>query len=100
MSPPAGGANGDLNHLALTVRDFDDLGYAYDIVRDNRIPVVMTLGRHVNDLATSFYVANPSRSAIEMTWGGLQVDENWVVKHYDDTRIWGHHLFLPPQPLP
>lgn len=100
MSPPAGGDDGTLNHLALTVKSFDDLGYAYDIVREKQIPVLMTLGRHVNDLATSFYVGNPSHSAIEMTHGGIEVGDNWVIKRYDDTKIWGHHVSLPPKPLP
>lgn len=99
MSPPAGGSDGSLNHFALTVRDFDDVGYAYDIVREKQIPVLMTLGKHVNDLATSFYVGNPSQSAIEMTYGGIEVQDDWTVKHYDDTKIWGHHTYLPPRPL-
>ncbi|MEM8561861.1 MAG: VOC family protein [Pseudomonadota bacterium] len=99
MSPPAGGEGEVLNHLALTVQSFDDLGYAYDIVREKQIPVLMTLGRHVNDLATSFYVGNPSQSAIEMAWGGVEIGDDWSVKHYDDTKIWGHHLYLPPRPL-
>tara|TARA_R110001592_G_scaffold363371_1_gene685462 strand:+ start:67619 stop:68518 length:900 start_codon:yes stop_codon:yes gene_type:complete len=99
MSPPTGDAEGKLNHLALTVQSFDDVGYAYDIVRHQKIPVLMTLGKHVNDLATSFYVGTPSQSAIEMTYGGISVGENWTVKHYDDTKIWGHHLYLPPRPL-
>lgn len=99
MSPPAGGNDGDLNHLALTVRSFDDIGYAYDIARKKQTPVLMTLGKHINDLATSFYLATPSGSAIEMAYGGIEITENWSVKHYDDTKIWGHHVRLPPRPL-
>lgn len=99
MSPPAGGGEGQLNHLALTAVSFDDLGYAWDIVREKRIPVLMTLGKHVNDLATSFYVATPSGSALELAYGGIEVGERWEVRHYDDTKIWGHHVFLPPKPL-
>lgn len=99
MSPPAGGPDGSLNHFALTVQDFDDIGYAYDIVRAEKIPVLMTLGKHTNDYATSFYLGNPSHSAIEMTYGGIAVGDDWSVKHYDDTKIWGHHLYLPPRPL-
>jgi len=99
MSPPAGGPDASLNHFALTVNDFDDLGYTYDIVREQSIPVVMTLGKHVNDFATSFYLANPSGSSIEMAYGGIEIEADWVVKHYDDTKIWGHNLYLPPRPL-
>ncbi len=99
MTPPPGAPDGELNHIALTMRDFDDVGYAYDIVREEGIPVLMTLGKHSNDLATSFYVANPSQSAIEMSWGGIEIGEDWVVRHYDDTKIWGHAMYMPPRPL-
>lgn len=99
MSPPSPGPGAPLNHIALTVRDFNDVGYAYDIVIKERVPVLMTLGRHINDLATSFYVATPGGFAMEMAHGGIAIGENWKVAHYDDTRIWGHHLIAPPAPI-
>jgi 2,3-dihydroxybiphenyl 1,2-dioxygenase len=99
MSPPSPGPGAPLNHIALSVRDFNDVGYAYDVVIAERVPVLMTIGRHINDLATSFYVASPSGFAMEMAHGAVTIGENWKTAHYDDTRIWGHHLILPPAPV-
>lgn len=99
MSPPAPGPGTPLNHIALTVRDADDIGYAYDIVIEDQVPVLMTPGRHINDLSTSFYVATPSGFAMEMAHGGVSIGENWKTSHYTDTKIWGHHLILPPAPV-
>lgn len=99
MSPPSPGPGAPLNHIALSAQDFNDIGYTYDIVIADRVPVLMTLGRHINDLATSFYVATPSGFAMEMAHGAVMVTSQWKTAHYDDTRIWGHHLILPPAPI-
>ena len=55
----------------------------------------MSLGRHTNDMMTSFYVRTPSGFEIEYGTGGLLVDEeNWKVETYDATSFWGHR---PPE---
>ena len=48
----------------------DDVGTALDIVNERRIPLAMSLGRHTNDLMTSFYVRTPSGFEIEYGTGG------------------------------
>jgi hypothetical protein len=51
----------------------------------------MSLGRHTNDLMTSFYVRTPSGFEIEYGTGGRVVDdETWEVVPYDAQSIWGH----------
>lgn len=99
MSPPSPGPGAPLNHIALTVASADDLGYSYDIVIEDQVPVLMTPGKHINDLSTSFYVATPSGFAMEMAHGGVSIGDDWTTAHYSDTRIWGHHLILPPAPV-
>ena len=76
-----------------TVSSIDDVGTAYDLVAAREdIPVTMTMGRHTNDLMTSFYLRTPSGFDIEYGTGGLLVPENepWLVGSYDAMSIWGH----------
>ena len=55
----------------------------------------MSLGRHTNDMMTSFYVRTPSGFEIEYGTGGVLVDEeNWEVENYDAMSFWGHR---PPE---
>ena len=65
-------ANGGprLNHIMLEVENFDDIGLAYQIVTERKIPMVMGLGKHSNDQMYSFYFQNPSGWAFEYGWGG------------------------------
>jgi extradiol dioxygenase len=87
-----------MHHLMLEVRSLDDVGSALDIVNDRRIPLAMTLGRHTNDLMTSFYVRSPSGFEVEYGTGGLVVDdETWHVGTHDAQSIWGHKP--PADPL-
>jgi extradiol dioxygenase len=80
-----------VHHLMLEVADPDDVGRAFDLVRDRAIPVAMDLGRHTNDLMTSFYVRTPSGFEIEYGAGGITVDdETWQPAVYDAQSLWGH----------
>jgi len=83
-----------MNHLMLEVKDFNDVGKAIDIINDDdgKYPIVLTLGRHSNDLMTSFYVDTPSSVKIEYGYGGYTIanDSEWVVQTYTANSIWGH----------
>ncbi|MEU6745237.1 VOC family protein [Spirillospora sp. NPDC046719] len=86
------------HHLMLETASLDDVGTAYDEVLQRGIPLAMTLGRHVNDLMTSFYVRTPSGFEIEYGHGGLQVgDTTAAPRSYGSFSIWGHHP--PAEPL-
>ena len=63
------------NHLMLEVSRLEDLGKAYDRTIDLKIPIVNTLGEHLNDPTLSFYVQNPSGFNMELGWQALQVDD-------------------------
>ena len=79
----------------LEVEQFTDVGRALDIVNDKKLTLAMSLGRHTNDMMTSFYVRTPSGFEIEYGTGGLLVDEeNWEVETYDAMSFWGHR---PPE---
>ena len=87
-------------HLMLEVNSLDDVGLALDECERRGVPITMTLGRHVNDLMTSFYLESPSAFHIEYGYGGLQVDDLWEPKTFDRTSIWGHHRHQAPDAGP
>jgi extradiol dioxygenase len=87
-----------MHHLMLEVNSIDDVGSALDVVNERRIPLAMSLGRHTNDLMTSFYVRTPSGFEVEYGTGGLLVDDaTWEVGFHPSGSIWGHKP--PPEPL-
>jgi hypothetical protein len=71
---------------------FDDIGQGYDLALMNREQIVATLGRHNNDLMTSFYMHTPSDFLIEYGWGGRDVDDtNWQPQELSSVAsFWGH----------
>lgn len=84
---------GQTNHIMVEMQSIDDVGRAYDEVLRRKLPIIMTLGRHSNDQAISFYFVGPSGFGIEIGYGGIEVDDaNWSVTTYDSTRLWGHLL--------
>lgn len=88
-----------LHHLMLEVNSVDDVGLAYDRAIAAGMPMAMTLGKHPNDLMTSFYVRTPSGFEIEYGTGGRLMDMNApeAASHYDAMSIWGHRP--PAEPL-
>ena len=80
-----------MHHLMLELKSIDDVGSGLDIVNQRKIPLAMSLGRHTNDLMTSFYVRTPSGFEVEYGTGGKLVDDrDWEVGFYDAQSIWGH----------
>jgi extradiol dioxygenase len=80
-----------MHHLMVEVRSLDDVGLALDRVNARGLQLAMGLGRHPNDLMTSFYVRTPSGFEIEYGWGGVVVDdESGVEAEYGATSLWGH----------
>jgi biphenyl-2,3-diol 1,2-dioxygenase len=81
-----------INHFMLECNSLDDVGSGRDLCGQQGVPVVIDLGRHMNDHMVSFYLGNPSQFAIEYGWGARQVDEaTWQVAHYQSVEsIWGH----------
>ena len=89
-----------IHHLMVELFSLDDVGQAYDmaLAEDGRIST--TLGRHTNDLMTSFYANTPSGFLVEYGWGGMTLDpNNW--QPYESKygpSLWGHERqWLPPE---
>jgi extradiol dioxygenase len=81
------------HHLMLEVAALDDVGRAFDLVSaTDDVAITMGLGRHTNDLTTSFYLRTPSGFDIEYGWGGVLVDteQPWTAGSYDAMSVWGH----------
>lgn len=80
-----------LNHMMVQVKSLDDLGLAYDRLREAGVPVIMDIGHHPNDRMTSFYVVTPSGFGLEYGWGGVVInDDEWTIKNYSELSDWGH----------
>jgi 2,3-dihydroxybiphenyl 1,2-dioxygenase len=93
------GRNG-MHHLMVELFSLDDVGQSYDIAltEENRIGV--TLGRHTNDLMTSFYARTPSSFMVECGWGGREIEPStWrPFELQDGPSLWGHErVWLPPE---
>ena len=84
---------GQTNHIMVEMQSIDDVGRAYDEVKRRKLPIIMTLGRHSNDKAISFYFVGPSGFGVEIGFGGIEVDDaDWTVQTFNSTRLWGHLL--------
>ena len=80
-------------HMMLEVGTLEDVGRAYDRVlrSKGKIPLSATLGRHVNDKMTSFYVQTPSGFDLEYGWNSLVIDpDTWVPTTSLRVSDWGH----------
>lgn len=58
------------NHIMFETQLIEDVGFAYDLVKQASIPVIIEPGRHANDHNLSFYFKNPSGFMNEIGWGG------------------------------
>jgi 2,3-dihydroxybiphenyl 1,2-dioxygenase len=81
-----------MHHLMMELYSFDDVGQGYDIALGEKDKIVATLGRHPNDLMTSFYMHTPSDILIEYGWGGREVDDaTWQPQEMTSVAsFWGH----------
>ena len=82
----------------VEVGSLDDVGQGYDLAQMEEERIAYTLGRHINDHMTSFYVNTPSGFFIEYGWGGRVIDPATWQPHetFDGPSLWGHErLHLP-----
>lgn len=85
-----GGRSG-MHHLMVEFFMLDDVGQAYDLALGQENRVAVTLGRHPNDLMTSFYMRTPAGFLVECGWGGRAIDENWQPEEMQGApSYWGH----------
>jgi 2,3-dihydroxybiphenyl 1,2-dioxygenase len=92
------GRNG-MHHLMVELFSLDDVGQSYDVALSEPDRVGVTLGRHTNDLMTSFYAKSPSSFMVECGWGGREIDSpTWQpFELKNGPSLWGHERnWLPP----
>nr|WP_198045766.1 VOC family protein [Novosphingobium aquimarinum] len=80
-------------HMMLEVGTLEDVGRAYDRVLKSKgnVPLSASLGQHLNDKMTSFYMRTPSGFDIEYGWNGLVIDpDTWVPTTSLGVSDWGH----------
>ncbi len=80
-----------IHHIMMEANNFDDVGQTLDIANaEGRLGV--GLGRHTNDLMTSFYAKTPDNFMIEYGWGGRTIEpENWQPSEMTyGGSLWGH----------
>jgi 2,3-dihydroxybiphenyl 1,2-dioxygenase len=99
------GPHSAMHHLMVELYSFDDVGQGYDIALGGQDRIAATLGRHPNDLMTSFYARTPSDILVEYGWGGRDVDDaTWQPQEMTTVgSFWGHKglfdsLAEPPPP--
>jgi 2,3-dihydroxybiphenyl 1,2-dioxygenase len=85
-----GRKSGQFNHIMFEATDYDDVGYGYDVARDDRHPLIMDMGKHTNDHTHSFYIRTPGNYGVEYGWGGRLVGADWQVRFYDQPMLYGH----------
>lgn len=89
-----------MHHLMVELYSFDDVGQGYDIALGEPERIATTLGRHPNDLVTSFYLRSPSGFMVEYGWGGREVDDaTWQATEVTvGPSLWGHdRAWLPAE---
>ena len=96
MAAAPGRPAGKLGHIMLEALSRDDVGHGYDMVRDLGIPVVIEPGKHSNDHMQSFYLETPSGFWMEYGYDGIEIGDDWQVKHFDAPMLWGHRMVAPP----
>ena len=83
-----------VHHVMVEVDSLDDVGRCLDKVRSGAAIQTTSLGRHFNDLMTSFYMASPGGLQIEYGYGGRRVDAaEWVECAQGGVgggSLWGH----------
>jgi 3,4-dihydroxy-9,10-secoandrosta-1,3,5(10)-triene-9,17-dione 4,5-dioxygenase len=83
-------------HLMVEVGTLDEVGMALDRVKQAGLPLLATLGRHINDNMCSFYVLAPGGIALEYGYDGLLVDwDNYVPTVSTEGDVWGHEYSFP-----
>lgn len=77
-------------HVMAEVGSLAEVGYCLDRVNERKIPVISSLGEHINDEMVSFYMLTPGNFALEFGYNGIQLDANWETTHNTDASKWGH----------
>lgn len=85
-------------HMMVEVENMTEVGRAHDRCEAHGVTLSATLGQHLNDKMTSFYMKTPSGFDLEYGCGGLQIDrDNHTVFEFNRVSIWGHDFNVGQQ---
>lgn len=83
-----------VHHMALEVNSVHDVIAAYERCRDMGYKITMSLGKHTNDHAISFYAQSPSGFDVEISAEGLRINDDLTDfpegKVHKGISTWGH----------
>lgn len=83
-------------HMMVEVATLDEVGMALDRAKQAGLPILASLGRHVNDNMCSFYVTAPGGIAVEYGYDGLLVDwDSHTPTVSTEGDLWGHEYAFP-----
>jgi Predicted ring-cleavage extradiol dioxygenase len=84
--PPSGAV-----HIMLELPSLIEVGKAHDRMKRFGYVESATLGRHVNDETTGFYVQTPGGFDLEIGCDSLVIDpQSWVTTRHEGISVWGH----------
>lgn len=84
--PPSGSV-----HIMLELPSLIEVGKAHDRMKAMGYAESATLGRHVNDETTGFYVQTPSGFDLEIGCDSLVIDPaTWQTTRHEAISVWGH----------
>ena len=76
---------------SIAYPDLIEVGKAHDRMRQHGFPQSASLGLHVNDEMTSFYVQTLGGFDMEIGCGGLVIDPaSWETTRHEQVSVWGH----------
>ena len=88
------GAGKNLNHFQLEIATRNDVGKAYDRMRNSGFRMAHHIGVHPNDNQISFYAVTPSGFQSEVGSESMLIDESHTAVMFSDFSIWGHSMPL------
>ena len=84
--PPSGAV-----HIMLELPTLIEVGKAHDRMKRMGYAESATLGRHVNDETTGFYVQTPSGFDLEIGCDSVVIDPTtWQTTRHEAISVWGH----------
>ncbi len=84
--PPSGAV-----HIMLELPTLIEVGKAHDRMKRFGYPESATLGRHVNDETTGFYVQTPGGFDLEIGCDSLIIEpSSWITTRHEGISVWGH----------
>lgn len=84
-----------IQHVGLFVKSMRDVGETFDIVKQRKIPMMMTMGQHTQDPHVSFYHFSPGGFAFEIITELEPWHDDGFELNPEKLSTWGHEVVGP-----